>query len=80
MHEKLIKYLEEIGISHNCFSRKIKSSPTTVNRILKDKQMPSLKLGIRIHRWTKGEVSVFDWDSDDNQQNNTSDKTRKKHK
>jgi len=61
MTNKLLAYLEEMGIGHNSFARKIGTSPTTLNRILRQGQIPSLELGVAIHLKTKGAISIFDW-------------------
>jgi hypothetical protein len=80
MHDKLIKYLEENEIGHNAFARKIKTPPPTLNRILRQKKLPSLKIAIMIDKYTQGEISVFDWFSGIEPHNNIHQKTRKKNK
>ncbi len=78
MHENLIKYLEEHEIGHNAFARKIKTPASTLNRILKNKQTPSLKIAIMIDKYTRGEISVYGWLPGVEPKNNTHKQAGKK--
>ena len=58
---KLSKYLEDNGIMHKFFAKKIGVSTTTLSHILKNIRMPTLKTAIRIREETKEKISVDDW-------------------
>jgi DNA-binding XRE family transcriptional regulator len=80
---KLLDYLNTLGIGHNFFAKKVKTSPATLSRILKQQQLPSIETAIAIDKETKGEVSVYDWSLEAKQHNDacnqTGDKNNRHH-
>lgn len=56
----LKEYLEKYKISQRQFALKCGLDPIVINRYLNGKRKPSLVTAVKIHKFTKGEVSVFD--------------------
>jgi hypothetical protein len=61
MTNKLLEYLLENGIGQNFFGKKVKCCQSSMCRILRKGQMPTLKLALAIEKQTKGKVTVYDW-------------------
>lgn len=57
----LREYIESTGLKHCFFAQEIGVQPNTLSRILKG-YVPSLKIAIDIEKYTKGRISVYDWD------------------
>jgi len=76
---KLGEYLRVRGTKHIVFAEKIGTSTTTLHNILKKGLIPSLPIAIEIEKKTKGVVSVYDWDSTQDQEESKTHKNNHKH-
>lgn len=57
----LREYIESSGLKHCFFAQEIGVQPNTLSRILNG-YTPTLKIAIDIEKYTKGKISVYDWD------------------
>ena len=57
----LREYIESSGLKHCFFAKEIGIQPNTLSRILNG-YAPTLKMAIDIEKYTKGKISVYDWD------------------
>jgi Helix-turn-helix len=55
-------YLEQIGIKHYYFAKKIGVTAKTLSRVING-FMPTLKMAIEIEKATDGKIGVYDWDT-----------------
>ncbi len=58
----LREYIESSGFKNCFFAKEIGVQPNTLSRILTGEYVPSLKIAIEIEKYTKGKISVYDWD------------------
>ncbi|GAB6161931.1 hypothetical protein JCM12298_10900 [Desulfothermus naphthae] len=56
----LKEYLEKYKISQRQFALRCGLDPIVINRYVHGKRRPSLPMAVKIHKFTNGEVSVFD--------------------
>jgi transcriptional regulator with XRE-family HTH domain len=56
-------------------AEKLGISTSTLHGILRDGQMPNLRLAYEIEQYTKGAITVYDWIDQLIQENNTVNKT-----
>lgn len=57
----LREYIQSSGVKHCFFAQEIGIQPNTLSRILNG-YVPTLKMAIDIEKYTKGKISVYDWD------------------
>lgn len=62
---KLEKYLKHRCISQRGFAKKIGTTPNNLNRLIKGKSSPSMRLAYEIERQTGGLVTLYDWIPDE---------------
>lgn len=58
----LREFIESSGMKNCFFAKEIGVQPNTLSRILGGEYTPSLKIAIEIEKYTKGKISVYDWD------------------
>jgi plasmid maintenance system antidote protein VapI len=58
----LREYLDSTGIKHHFFAKEIGVQPNQLSRIIAGGYIPTLKMAIDIEKYTKGKISVYDWD------------------
>lgn len=57
-------------------AQKLKISTSSLYDILKQGQLPSLKLAYEIEKYTRGEVTLYDWFDQSKDENNITPKTK----
>ena len=57
----LREYIELNGLKHCFFAKEIGVQPNCLSRVLAG-YVPTLKMAIDIEKYTKGKISVYDWD------------------
>lgn len=57
----LREYINSTGMKHCFFAKELNIQPNCLSRILAG-YVPSLKIAIDIEKYTKGKISVYDWD------------------
>lgn len=60
---KLNQYFETNGVMKKFFANSVGISAATLNNLLNGEYLPNLKTAIEIERFTKQQVSVYDWTS-----------------
>lgn len=58
---KLGKYLKHRSISQRGFAKRIGTTPTNLNSLIKGRSTPSLRLAYEIEKKTGGLVTLYDW-------------------
>ena len=58
---KLETYLQSKDLKPTTFAAEIGVYPSTITRVLRGERFPSLDLGMKIDRATKGKVKPQDW-------------------
>lgn len=58
---KFYLWIKNNDKKQNAVAKKLDISPSTLHEILKKSQKPSLLLAYEIEKYTKGDVTVYDW-------------------
>ncbi|WP_370677598.1 hypothetical protein [Pleomorphomonas sp. PLEO] len=61
MKKNLNDWLIQQGINRKTFASSVKSSPSTVTRLLNENGVPDLELALRIEAFTGGWMTCSDW-------------------
>lgn len=61
MKKNLNDWLIQQGINRKMFASGVKSSPSTVTRLLNENAVPDLELALRIEAFTGGWMKCSDW-------------------
>ncbi len=59
--KKLMKYFYQNCINQRAFALRLGTSPNNLSRLVNGRQSISLDLAYRIEVLTKGEISIYDW-------------------
>jgi DNA-binding XRE family transcriptional regulator len=58
---KFYQWIKNNDKKQSAVALKLGISPSSLHDILKQNQMPSLKIAYEIEQYTRGEVTVYDW-------------------
>lgn len=61
MSNKFADWIKNNEKKHRGVAEKLSISTSTLHDILKKGQMPSLRVAYEIEKYTKGDITIYDW-------------------